>query len=212
MREKGAERMVVFIHVTLLRGTFQQKKQLRDLVATIFQNDVSIKRQSRADGVQKYIADILRDSIYSCIPRPASQAWFLWLTELEFLIVVETFYQGNLLLTSEGILKALIHRFKKLKFNLEYHISLQSPRDAQTYVTGLPNSLIARLKESLKDNIAWLLIAFIIVVIADRWWPEYYHEALAGLIGLSLFSLWEFISVWIDVHKHPIHWSIRHHD
>jgi hypothetical protein len=203
--------MVAFIHVTLLKGTFTSKQHLRDVMATIFQNEAPSDRLPHVQGVQRYIADILIHSIYSCIPRLASQAWFLWLTERKFLVVVQTFYQGNLLQSAEGFIRALLPRLKQLDFVTEFHISLQSPWDAQTYISGEPNLMSSRLWEGLKDNLAGLFVGIIVAIIAKFWLRDYYQEAIAVFIGLSLFSLWEFFSIWRAVRKQPIYWSIRHH-
>jgi hypothetical protein len=203
--------MVAFIHVKLLQGMFTSKKHLHDVMAMIYQNEAPLNRLPRTEGAQRYIADILQHSVYSCIPSLASQAWFLWLTEQEFLIVIQTFYQGNLLQSTGGIIHALLPRLKQLGLLVGFHISFQSPWDAQTYISGELNSLSLRLWDNLKDNFAGLIIAIVVAIIAKVWLNDYYHEALAVFIGLLLFSTWELFSVWVEVRKQPILWSIRHH-
>jgi uncharacterized membrane protein len=69
----------------------------------------------------------------------------------------------------------------------------------------------SRLWEGLKDNLAGLFVGIIVAIIAKFWLRDYYQEAIAVFIGLSLFSLWEFFSIWRAVRKQPIYWSIRHH-
>jgi len=200
--------MIAVVHFTLKRGSFTSRQHLHDAMASIFQNEESVKHLGRAEGIQRYIADIVNGSVYTCVPNPASQAAFLWLTDREFEIVIETFFQGHLLRYTENVVRTVVHRFEQLDLPTEFYISTFSV-DNQSYICGESHFLVARMWDGLKDNIAALVVSMIVVIIAKLWLVQYYQEAIAIVIGLSFLSVWELLYIWWTVHRQLISWKVN---
>jgi hypothetical protein len=87
--------MIAVIHVILSQGLFISGNHLREFAAMIYEYEEPLEQPRRAEGLQRYIADMRAASVYTCRVHPAAQASFLWLTTREFEVVVETFHQGH---------------------------------------------------------------------------------------------------------------------
>lgn len=200
--------MIAVINLRLIKGMFMGPQHLRDLAAAIFQNEVLPERLSRSPGIQLYTEEMVKSSIYTCAPAPASQASFLWLTEWELEIVIQTFYQGHLIRYAKKITETFLRRLEQINFIAEYNISLRA-QDAQTYITGEPVRMGPLFWEGLKDNLTGIAISLIMVVIAKVWLPNYFQEALAIVIYLFFFTLWETLYIWWKGRKRTITWRIH---
>ncbi len=200
--------MIAIICVILTRGEFATGNHLRNVVAGIFHHEVPHGKQRRARGVQSYTADMTTASVYSCIPRPGSQALFLWVNAKEFEIIIETFHHGHLFRSSETVVNALRRLLKELDLKAGMEVSLDAPGDAQTYLKGKPSAFLSCTWDELKDNIVALIIGVILVIIAGKWLPQYYEECIGAIISLILFSIWKVYLVWDETRKHPVYWRL----
>ncbi len=200
--------MIAIIRVTLTRGEFASGNHLRNVVASIFQHEVPHGKQRRARGVQSYTADMAAASVFSCIPRPGSQALFLWVNAREFEIIIETFHHGHLFRSSETVVSALRRCLKELDMKAAMDVSLNAPGDAQTYLKGKPSALLLCLWDELKDNVAALIIGAILVIIVSKWLLQYYEECIGGIIYLILFSIWKVYRVWDETREHSVYWRL----
>lgn len=200
--------MIAIIRITLTRGEFASGNHLRNVVSSIFHHEVPHGKQRRARGMQSYISDMAVASVFSCIPRPGSQALFLWVNAREFEIIIETFHHGHLFRSSETVVSVLRHRLKELDMKAGMEVSLDAPGDAQTYLKGKPSTLLPCLWDELKDNIVALIIGVIVVIIANKWLPQYYEECIGAIISLILFSIWKVYLVWDETRKHPVYWRL----
>lgn len=188
--------MIAIIRVTLNRGEFASGKDLHNVVASLFHHRVSLRQERRARGVQGYVADMGSASVYTCVPRPGSQALFLWVNAREFEIIIETFHHGHLFRSSETVVSALRRRLRELNMKAGMDVSLDAPGDAQTYLKGKPSALLSCLWDEIKDNIVALIIGVILVIIVSKWLTQYYDECIGGIISLILFSIWKVYLVW----------------
>lgn len=196
---------IATINVHLTRGEFISSNHLREFVDSIYQHEVQLPQRL----TQPYMANIYGASVYVCVPRSASLAYFLWSNSREFEVVIETSFQGNLLSSSESVARGIHHRLRQLNMNAEFRISLQAS-DAQTYIHGEPNRLLERLWDELKHNLIACFIGVIIIIVAKLWLTDYYQEAIASVIGLITFSLWKMCTVFNETRKQPIYWRICH--
>lgn len=203
--------MIAVIHVALTRGLIMSREQLRDVITAIFQHEVPPTHRQRAEGKQRYIADILGAQVYTCIPLPNSEASFLWLTEREFEIVIETFHQGHLLRSVKSILRTLDPRLKQFDFKAEYYISTLTG-DAQTYISGQASSLASRIIDGLKDNFVGLIVAIFLLILAAIWLDQYYQEAVAVVISFALFSIGETLYICLKARTKKIQWTVHEED
>lgn len=197
--------MISIILVTITKGEITTKDHLLGLVENVFQNRLA---QPRAQSANSYINEMARAIAYSCSPRPASEAYFLWISPQEFEIVIETFYQGNLIYSTETIIKALKRRLKQADITCKYEIRLQEIADGRTYISGKPISQFIFLWEGIKEHIVSVFIAIILTIVAKIWLTNYFEEALAGVIGLLLFAAWKFLAILFDIRNKSIDWRI----
>lgn len=201
--------MIAIIRFDLNRGVIS-KDYLHDLAKSIYQHALEPGQLARAQAIQEYIANMYDDSVYTCAPRPGSQASFLWLTDRQFEVVIQTSYQGHLLRTSESVVRELHRRLGQLDMNAEFSIDLRVIDDAQTYIRGKSNRLLERLWDELKGNLIACFVGVIIIIIAKLWLTDYYEEAIASVVSLVLFSLWEMYTVWNENREQPVDWRIDH--
>lgn len=202
--------MIAIIHVTLTRGEFSSRGQLKEMAASIYPpvEDPSLQNNI-APGLQSYVSSLASESVYSCVPRPASQALYLWLNAREFEVVIETFHHGHLLRSAESTVRSIDRRLNQLDKTAEVNITLQSPGDAQTYITGNHLSIWGHLWDRLKGNVVALIIGIIIAIIAKIWLTDYFDDAIAGIISLLLFSLWEGYVILNKAQKNSLDWRIH---
>jgi hypothetical protein len=199
--------MIGIIRVVLTKGELNGEEQLRGIAASLYPNELQLDQSQATQGIQRYITDLT--STYTCIPRNASRASFLWLDAQEFEIVVETFYQGNLIYSVEGIVRRLSQRLKQLGVNADITVRLQASGDARTYIVGDTSSISAYLWGKLRDNLVAISVAVLIIIIAKIWFQDFYHEAIVGLISLVLLSLWQAYRAWKMAQNREVHWRIH---
>jgi hypothetical protein len=180
---------------------------LEQLAADIYQRQGPPPSTILTLALQSRAAGILIASVYTCCPQNGSEAAFLFSNPREFEIFIATDSQGHLLRSSESVVRALLHKLKQRDMKAKIEISLQSPIDAQIYMKGTPVSLKGLLWDELNDNVVAIGIAIFIAFLAHKYWPDYFHESIAGLVTLASFSLWEAYSASREARKQQVKWS-----
>jgi hypothetical protein len=199
--------MIGFIAVTLRRGQLVNREQLRGMVANLFPEAAPKEFEHRTSSVQRYIDDL--PSVYTCIPRNASRASFLWQDTQAFEVVVEATIEGNLIATIEAIVRQLIGKLKQVGVDAEIRIVLKGSADWRVYLEGEPISKAAHIWRRLKPNIVAIGIAVIVAIIAKIWLKDYYPESIASIIALSLFALYTLYSVLGETVQGGVHWTVN---
>ncbi|WP_129633729.1 hypothetical protein [Candidatus Oscillochloris fontis] len=201
--------MISSISVNLTRNSTLSKDKLEELAKEIYTTVEAPNRDVFSQGTDRYLEDISKFSVYTCIPYPVTQAIFLWHDRQAFEVIVRTFQQGNLLKSTEKITKNISMKLKEYNINYDLSVEITSTNDSQQYITGRTNFLKERLWEELKDNLAALIIGIIMAVIAKYFLDQYFQESIAGIISLVMFTIWEAFVIWNNAKASLIQWSIK---
>jgi hypothetical protein len=197
--------VIAVIRVSVERGEIVDANHLRNLAEDVFRH---VPPAQRGQGATRYIGEMADAVAYSCIPRPGSEAYFLWLEPREFEVVIETFHQGDLLRSSESVVHALKRRLKQVDMAGEFEVRLQAVGDDRVYISGKPNSLIWCLWDGLKDHFVFVGIGAILLIVAKVWLNDYLQEAIATLITLVLVMFWQGFRIWLESRNRSINWRI----
>jgi hypothetical protein len=200
--------MFASIQVKLPHNRLESKERLYEIAKEIYPLAEQPDRDVFSQGPERYIEDLYKFSIYTCIPHPSSQAIFLWHDNHFFELVVRSFHQENLLRISTRIVDRLREHFLPLGTGFEVAVEIRSPDDSRTYIAGKNNLLWSRMKEELKDNIVALVIGVIIAIISYFLLDQFFQESIVGILSLLLFTTWEIYSIWESTRRISIHWSI----
>lgn len=201
--------MISIIHVTLTRGEFTTPDHLRSWIQDVYSFESPLHLQDRAARGRDYCAELASPSVFACTPLPCSHAFFLYLNDREFEVVIETFYQGNLLRSSESVVQALNRRLAQGEMEAKTDLSLQYPEDAQTYMSGVPGQLVSRVWRRLRSSVGALLASALLILIAGLWLPTYVPEAIAVLIGATFITVWQLFGILSQTRGEVVDWRIH---
>jgi hypothetical protein len=199
--------MIGFITVTISKGEVINGEQLRGLAQGLYPTEAASDGQHHSSDVQRYINDL--PSVYTCIPRNASRATFLWQGAQSFEVVVEAQIEGRLIATVEGIVRSLRGRLPKAGITAEIRVELKDATDWRTYLDGEPATKTSHFWRVLQPNAVAISIAVIIAVIARFWLTQYYEEAIASIIALGLFTIYTLFAARNDLKHGPVHWTVN---
>lgn len=202
--------LVAVIQVTLAQGKLTSEDQLRDLIMDIYSDKLPPQIQQRHTAkVYQHFQAMLEKRIYACMPEPFTIASFVWMSKHDFSVVIEPLYKGRLIRCVENVMRAVLTRLQQHGFKAQFSVSVEALADGRTYIWGEPNAFSKRLMDALQDNLALIIIGGIVAVIAKFGINDYFAESIAGLISLSLISLWETGVVWLDCRKRLVAWRVN---
>lgn len=200
--------MIAVIQVKMTQGVSLTRETLRRFAQDIYPVEVSLAQDGRGEGIRRYLGQVLDRSVYTCDPGSAAQASFLLNSPRSFEIVIETFYQGNLLNASEDIIYALMPYLRQQSIKAEIMIFCKA-NDAQNYVIGRVNTFFQYMRDEMKDGLMNLLIGVCLIILAHLWLKQYFQEAIAICVGLTLSVFLKMLSFFVVHQKQPIRWSVK---
>lgn len=199
--------MIGVIQVVLKRGELVGSAHLRELASNMYAEELAEIHRRNAPGLMRYLDNL--ESTYTCAPRNAAKAMFIWNDTREFEIVVETSVQGNLLRCIEGITRTLKRDLERVDMQAKMKIDLRGIGDAQTYIIGERKSPREYIWNKLSDNIVALLLSVIAIIIARIWFPDYLGEAIISMITLILFTAWQAYKAKQVTADKEIYWRLH---
>jgi hypothetical protein len=199
--------MIGFITVTISKGELVNREQLRGLAHGLYPAEAARDAQHHSSNVQRYIDDL--PSVYTCIPRNASRATFLWQDVQTFEVVVEAQFEGRLITTVEGLMRRLADRLPQVGITADIRVALKDATDWRTYLDGEMVTKTAHLWRVLKPNVVAIGIAFIVAVVARFWLMQYYEEAIASIITLGLFTVYNIFAARNELTHRFVRWTVN---
>lgn len=201
--------LVAVIQVTLTRKQLTED-QLRDLIMDIYSDKQPPQAQQRhTSKFYRHFQAMLEKRIYACMPEPFAIASFVWMSKHDFSVVIEPSPKGRLIRCVENVMRAVLTRLKQHGLKAQFSVSIESIDSGRTYLWGEPNAFGKRLMDALQDNLALIIIGAIVAVIAKFGINDYFAESIAGLISLSLISLWETGVVWHNCRERLVAWRVN---
>lgn len=201
--------MIAVIQVKMNQGVSLDKELLRKFAGDIYPIEVPLPQDSKVENLRQYVNQLHDRSAYICDPDVATKASFLLINSMTFEIVIETFYQGHLIKAAEGILHVLKPYLKRQNIVAEIIVFCKAG-DAQIYITGRLNSFFGYLRDEMKEIFFNLVAAIVLLIVAKAWLDQYFQEAIAVCIGLSLSVFIKILSFFMTRFKKNIHWSVKH--
>lgn len=197
--------MISIVRLTIKQGEFTNKTQLCDLAKGLFENQYlpAVADQSLLDIYIKQT-----NPIYTCVPRTASKASFLWGDAQEFEVVIETFPGGDLLRVTEGVVNRLNTRLLQIGYKLEFEILIQSSQDGNSYITGERMSISRHILNEIQSSLIFLVIGICIMIIAFIFLNSYFEESIAACISLTLLIAWQTYKAWSEARTRLINWKL----
>lgn len=196
--------MIGIIRISIIRGELTGEEHLRNIASSLFVPENIPPLLTGGQGLERYIRDMT--PVYTCVPRAASRASFIWSDAQEFEIVVETLPQGNLIDVTEGMVSRIVTRFKQLNIKSRIRVILQSSSDTQTYMIGEEKSRRSYLWERIHDTVIALVIAVIIALVSKAWFPSYSEESQAACLSLTLLAIYQGWRGWAEAKNRILHW------